>query len=225
MEDKHLFINSTFYPVVFMFIVSVIFIGMLSIMYRFAEKSIELHKIEYYQLNIIKMFATDIASKSHQPRSTIISPANLKENFKNYIRSSTLPGSVEKYYVATINGEILGYCFNIKGSGLWGTMQGLLAVNQKLDKIIAFSIYDQMETPGLGARVEENWFKSQFAGKEIVQNDTLVNFTLISESAAIRSNGEIRQITGASITSESVVRMIKNEMTRIRAIFKGTKQL
>jgi Na+-transporting NADH:ubiquinone oxidoreductase subunit C len=85
----------------------------------------------------------------------------------------------------------------------------LLALTPDFKTIINFAIYDQMETPGLGARVEESWFRKQFGGKPFATKSTSSGFTLIPEGE-VAGKTEVRQITGATITSSSVLRMLQS---------------
>ena len=102
---------------------------------------------------------------------------------------------------------LLGYCFPISGSGLWGTIQALLAVTPDFGKIINLEIIIQNETPGLGGRITENWFKDQFKGKIMIDNNIISNFVLIPENDT-SGEIEINQITGATVSSKAVVDMI-----------------
>ncbi len=62
---------------------------------------------------------------------------------------------------ANINGESL-LVKQFSGQGLWGTVTGVIAVDQSVSTIIGLDIISHSETPGLGGRIEEDWFKDQF---------------------------------------------------------------
>ena len=94
-------------------------------------------------------------------------------------------------------------------------MQALLALTPNLDTIINLDINEHLETPGLGGRVDEDWFKNQFAEKQIVVGDDIIRYTLIPENSKNAKNNEMQQITGASRTSEGVSKMLFNEMESI----------
>jgi len=213
-EEKKSFLDSQFYPILFMVIITIVFVGILSAFYRTSEKGIEQYKQQTYRLQILSLFADTLSVVTGIDKSILTNPDSIKQNFDKYIQELELKANKSKtigtkYFAAyTMQDNVLGYCFDISGSGLWGTMHGLLAVTTDLAEIINFVIYDQMETPGLGARVEEDWFKNQFAGKPLITDSTVVNFTLVQEQADA-SKAEVRQITGATITSSSVLKIIR----------------
>jgi len=57
----------------------------------------------------------------------------------------------------------------ITGVGLWGKLYGFLALKPDGDNVLGISFYKHQETPGLGAEITEDWFKSQFSGKKLLQ--------------------------------------------------------
>lgn len=97
------------------------------------------------------------------------------------------------------------YVVESTGPGLWGPITIMVGFEDDLKTLAGISIVSQNETPGLGARIEESWFTSQFAGKQ-------GPFRLVEEGTADAPE-EIDAITGATITSESV----RNIMNRVIA--------
>jgi Na+-transporting NADH:ubiquinone oxidoreductase subunit C len=212
--ERKPFAETQIYPILFMLAVTIIFVGVLSVFYRSTEKSIDARKEQTHKLNILSMFADTLSILTGTERAAFVDPASADANFTKYIRVMEFPVSTgttisSQYYRAqTVEDNILGFCFEVTGSGLWGTMRGLLAVTPDYQRIINFMIYDQMETPGLGSRVEENWFRQQFSGKPLFTDNTPANFALVPEEADANAL-QVRQITGASITSTSVLKIIK----------------
>jgi Na+-transporting NADH:ubiquinone oxidoreductase subunit C len=213
-EVKKSFLDSQVYPVVFMLVITVVFVGVLSILYRSTEKGIEAYRQQTYQLQILSLFADTLSTVTGQKPADFLDRATVKTNFEKYVQIKKLPLKANNiigkdyYTVSDGKGKLIGHCFDITGSGLWGTMRGLLALSPDFKSIINFAIYDQMETPGLGARVEEDWFKKQFGGKPFSTGDKSISFSLVPEAASAGKT-EVRQVTGATITSSSVLKMIK----------------
>lgn len=213
-NPKRSFLDSNIYPVLFMLLVTVIFVGVLSVFYRSTEKGIEIQKQQTYQMQILTLFADKLATETGIDKTQFTDINKLKENYKQYVveKQIAMPSGMAVkplYFVASDSkGHELGYCFDVTGSGLWGTMRGLLAVTPDFGQIINFTIYDQMETPGLGARIEEPWFKAQFAGKPLINSNVISSYSLIPEEAQ-PTDTQIRQITGATITSSSVLKIIQ----------------
>ena len=213
-KEKTSFTDSSVYPVFFMLIITVVFVGVLSVFYRSTEQKVAVYKQQTYQMQILSLFTDTLSVTTGIDKAKLLDMQNLSKNYKLYVSEKQLPKVTgiavnPKYYVvSSSSNKVLGYCFDVTGSGLWGTMHGLMAVTPDFSKIINFVIYDQMETPGLGARVEEPWFKAQFAGKPLISGNAITSFTLVPEEAQPTST-QIKQITGASITSSSVLKIIQ----------------
>lgn len=223
-KERKPFTESQLYPILFMLAVTVVFVGVLSAFYRSTEKTIEARKEQTYKLYIMSLFADTLSTLTGTETAAFTDPVHASANFKKYVRTLELPSTAgttisKNYYkVQTIDDNILGYCFDLTGSGLWGTMRGLLAVTPDYGKIINFMIYDQMETPGLGSRVEEAWFKQQFAGKPLITNSVASDFVMVPEEAEINAL-QVKQITGATITSSSVLKIIRDAAAQIQQTF------
>ena len=104
------------------------------------------------------------------------------------------------YYIYSDNGDLIGYAFEAIGKGYGGDISLLVGVNNDKDLTIKkVSVLSQSETPGLGTRITEDEFISQFNNKTI-------------EAIKLRSNnGEIDAITGATISSNAVVNAVYTE--------------
>lgn len=94
------------------------------------------------------------------------------------------------------------------GSGLWGSITAYVGFDSDAETIRGVTFQDHVETPGLGARIDEAWFRSQFVGKS-------GPFTEMNPEPADKDNLSeadyaFDQITGATITSSSI-RTIMNE--------------
>lgn len=215
--------DNKFYPIIFMLVLTIVFVGILSAFFRTSEQGIEEYKQQTYRLQILALFADTLNVLTGIEKSVLINPELVQENFDKYIQELNLPSDrlktiSSKYYSAsTMQDNVLGYCYDISGSGLWGTMRGLLAVPPDLSRIINFVIYDQMETPGLGSRVTEDWFRQQFAGKPLIADSTVADFALVQEEAQT-SKYEIRQVTGATITSAAVLKIIASAANELKGL-------
>ncbi|BDC36492.1 RnfABCDGE type electron transport complex subunit G [Candidatus Methanoliparum sp. LAM-1] len=109
------------------------------------------------------------------------------------------------YYVYS-DDEIIGYAFEAIGKGYGGDITILVGINNDEDLTIKkVSVLSHSETPGLGARITEDEFVSQFDNKPI---------------DAIKLEG-IDAITGATISSKAVVNAVyseyKNKIQSIRS--------
>lgn len=218
--ERKPFTETPLYPILFMLAVTIVFVGVLSVFYRSTEKRIETRKEQTYKLYILSLFADTLSTLTGTETAAFTDLSAIEINFDRYVRSIELPAGTgstisKKFYkVQTVEDNILGYCYDLTGSGLWGTMKALLAVTPDYQKIINFMIYEQMETPGLGSRVEEDWFKQQFSGKPLITESGVPEFTLVPEETEINAL-QVRQITGATITSSSVLKIIRDAAAQL----------
>jgi RnfABCDGE-type electron transport complex G subunit len=115
------------------------------------------------------------------------------ENFEIRTVGSTV------YYIS-MNVEKGSVVFKAVGAGLWSQIELLLAFSPGFEKMYGLRVISQAETPGLGARITETEFLERFRGVEIRPELKVVKF-------ASRPN-EVDAITGASVTSRSVEKII-----------------
>lgn len=97
------------------------------------------------------------------------------------------------------------------GAGLWGTITGILAVDRKVDRIVGLEIVSHNETPGLGGRIDEAWFKEQFRNEALPEGTITVRKGEGGEDGD-SSNGIVDGITGASLTSRSIQKIVNDEL-------------
>ncbi len=121
------------------------------------------------------------------------------------------------YRVETGRGALVAKEF--AGAGLWGTISGVIGVTEGLDRVTGIEIIDQNETPGLGARIDEEWFKRQLAGERIREGTIRVGGT--GDGDYDYENGKIDAITGATRTSESMQKIIKAEIDQLEQLIGG----
>jgi Na+-transporting NADH:ubiquinone oxidoreductase subunit C len=200
-EERKAFSETRIYPIVFMILVALVFGSILALFYHSTAERISEHQQFRLQQAILSVFNLPLDE--------------VPETYDRYIEERTATGV--SYYQAREDTISLGYCFPVEGSGLWGTISGLLAVNNEFDRILAFYILDQNETPGLGGRITEPEFLDQFSDKEFRQNSEIVRFRMVPENEPT-DRFEINQITGATSSSRAVVSIIHDKLQNIRSI-------
>jgi Na+-transporting NADH:ubiquinone oxidoreductase subunit C len=210
--------DSFLYPIIFMLVMVIIFAGILSLMYRMSEAKIESYQLETYQKRILSTVAGKISEVTGQDIEAIME--GYPETFEKHVIAIQNPAFDRKAYRAVVQDSTIAYCFEIGGKGLWGTMQALISTSTDYRTILAFAIVDQKETPGLGARIEEDWFLNQFQDRLFVQNpeseeDVTRKYEFIAETQEPEHDGQLRRVTGATITSDSVIKMLRDEMNYI----------
>ena len=95
----------------------------------------------------------------------------------------------------------------IAGAGYQGAIQGMLAVHGDMNTIAGLAITDQVETPGLGGRIEEPAWQAQFPGTLIRDEAGNVRFNIMRGPAT--NDFEVDGITGATRTSNAMAKIIR----------------
>ena len=94
----------------------------------------------------------------------------------------------------------------MKGNGLWGPINGYLAIDADGSTIVGANFDHKSETPGLGGEITTEKFQSQFSGKRIREKGRLVPV-------------EFDAITGATKTSNGVKEMIDRTLEMYKPFF------
>jgi len=111
-------------------------------------------------------------------------------------------------YLCYLENELLAYIIPFTSRGLWGKIQGYLALDIDGTTIKGFTVYKHQETPGLGGEIEKRWFRENFSGKKIVDRDGDFVSVAIAKGRAADTVPEIRQpnyvdgISGAPLTGK-----------------------
>lgn len=116
---------------------------------------------------------------------------------------------VSAYPVEDEDGRRVGWVIPSAGQGFADRIEVLLGVNADASEITGVYILDQKETPGLGNRIVEEDWRSTFAGKSTSQRLRLTKADATGEY-------DIQSITGATISSESIVDIVNRSVTEFR---------
>jgi Na+-transporting NADH:ubiquinone oxidoreductase subunit C len=222
MESKTAFTDRPVFPVLFIIIISVVFVGIIAFLFRVNEPGIERNRREAYEKAILSLCADSLASLSGDSAQNIM--AKYPASFTGFIKALPAGTYARPAYEASYNGTVIAYVFDITGMGLWGTMKALAATDTSKEKMIGLRVYDQSETPGLGGRITEDWFTSQFNHKRVLKDGQPLGLELVPEGQKTIAPAQVRQITGATITSKAVINMLSKELSDIAASRKEQKQ-
>ena len=118
----------------------------------------------------------------------------------------------EVYRVKNENSDELGYALVYEGNAFQGKIRLICGLTEDLEKITAIEILEQVETPGLGTKVSEAPFLDQFE-----QLQTSPNIKWIKNIEPSQPN-EVQAITGATISSRSVVAIINNGIEQLKKL-------
>ena len=114
-------------------------------------------------------------------------------------------------YRCKVNGEDK-YVIPVYGNGLWGPINGFIAING--DKQTVFGAYfnHESETAGLGAEIKDNasW-QAKFKGKKLFSGAAKQKIALAVEKKITDPSTQVDAVTGATLTSNGVTEMFQAE--------------
>ena len=108
----------------------------------------------------------------------------------------------EKYWKA----EGQGFAFESGIMGFQDEITAVIGVDAKLEKVKGIIVIRCLETPGLGDDVKNNKFLKQFRGGK-------PPFKVVKTS--VEEESDIQAVTGATISSRAVVKMINDKIIKI----------
>lgn len=107
----------------------------------------------------------------------------------------------------------VGVAFKADGGGFQGNIGVMVGLNLDYLKLKNIEILDQLETPGLGDRIREASFKDQFKGVEVQPKVEYIKYKKPEKP------NQIQAITGATISSDAVVKNINNAVAKLVKAF------
>jgi len=113
------------------------------------------------------------------------------------------------------DGTLTGYAVYASGAGFQDTITIMFGADIDLKKLIRLTILKQTETPGLGANIErEDLFLKFWENRDIQSSLTLHKPAASSPNELTPT--EINTITGATISSESVLKIVNLSLEKLK---------
>lgn len=125
------------------------------------------------------------------------------------------------------NNQLTGYAFLAAGPGFQGTIKMIVGIDDDLKTLLGMRVLEQLETPGLGAKIAEDTpkpdFFEQFAGlhpdwtaDDSIQDEQGVanaaDFITYIKNLVPDDPNEIQAITGATISSAAVIKILNTHL-------------
>jgi len=141
------------------------------------------------------------------------------DDIRALLRESMLvPGdSIPVYLHQGSTDSIPTLGFYMRGKGLWGTIQAFIAVKSDFSCAVGIDFTEQVETPGLGARITEQEFKGFFRHLDISgitrsAPDEIIMVRSKSELNTVQCTSELQAVTGATQTCNGVLNMLRTDL-------------
>lgn len=119
--------------------------------------------------------------------------------------------AVKDLRVCDMEGKTLGWVIRGSGQGFADKIELLVGLDASGGQILGMSVLDQKETPGLGDKVRSDpaW-AAQFQGKGAVSD------VGVSKTPPAAGSNDIQAVTGATISSTSVCRIVNTAIIAFR---------
>ena len=111
------------------------------------------------------------------------------------------------------NGGPVGLAFAADGGGFQGNIGIMVGLDMDYLRLKGIKVLDLVETPGLGKRVSEPAFENQFKGVEITPKIEYI------KNRKPEKPNQIQSITGATISSDAVVKNINKAVEKVLKSF------
>lgn len=187
--------NSFIYPIIFMALVTAIFITVLAGLNYVTADTIAFNQQNQLRQKILYIF-------------DILPEGGMEKDIERVFNESVIEkewGDL-KGYALVEGGQEIGYAVPINGAGLWGSITGYVGLNKDYTEIIGIEFVTQSETPGLGGRISENSYKDQYRGIDI--SGKTDNFIISSP----QPDSNVDAIAGATQTSAAVVKIVNENI-------------
>ncbi|MBI3399072.1 MAG: RnfABCDGE type electron transport complex subunit G [Deltaproteobacteria bacterium] len=111
------------------------------------------------------------------------------------------------------DGKPVGLAFIADGGGFQGNIRIMVGLGIDYLKLKGIRVLEQNETPGLGNRIKEPAFEGQFKGLEIKPKIEYIKYRKPEKL------NQIQAITGATISSDAVVKNVNNAVEKTLKVF------
>ncbi len=127
---------------------------------------------------------------------------------KEYKSTKNEPKARKYPYFTYSNGDVKKYIIPMAGNGLWGPVWGFCALGKDQKTIDGIVFDHKSETPGLGAKIKDDFFQDAFVGKMVMKGNQYMGVKVV-KGGLKDPNHQVDAIAGATITSNGVGAMMK----------------
>ena len=182
--------------ILFVLIMGAVCAGLLVVIDYFTSMRVERNEQLEVKASVLEVFGIDYEKTDIDDK--------FDENVKTVEKSSLT------FYQAN-NGDV-SYLFD--GTGLWGDITGIMAVDSAFESVKGIMIIDQEETPGLGSRITEKGFLDQFKEKKIEPS-----LVVVSGLSKASKDNEVDAISGATLTSKALETILNENIQKYKEVW------
>ena len=203
--------KSFLYPIVFMSLLTAIFVFLLAFLNESTAEQVAILQETDLRKKILYVFDIDVSTEDPLEIEKIFNE-NVEEEIINDENND--PQSI---FVLKENGEDKGYAFPVSGPGLWGGINAYAAISTDYSKLLGIVFIKHEETPGLGGRIDEEVYLQQFRDLDLTQGTDEGNYVVYRPAA----DGNVDAIAGATLTSNSVAKLLNEDINNFIKERKG----
>ncbi|OQW96136.1 MAG: hypothetical protein BWK77_06240 [Verrucomicrobia bacterium A1] len=119
-------------------------------------------------------------------------------------------GDQTVYRAVDAQGQPVGWVIPARGQGFADVIELLIGTDNDMRKITGLYVLKQLETPGLGDNITGDAFRGRFKDRSLAR-------ALVVTKVAPKSDQEVEGVTGATISSMSVVGIVNSAVWKFRA--------
>jgi len=177
---------------------------MVSAVKLFSEEKIETNQRVKLERIVLQVLGVPLTEKSPDK--------SLSKIFQEGIKTIQVEDKTLYVQYAQDNETILGYAFPVGGPGFWGPIYGMVAVDPQASRVLGIAFYKHSETPGLGARMTEDWFTEQFSDLPLFPISGEKKIFYLKAGGTSQEPNELDAITGATGTSRGIETFLNREL-------------
>lgn len=107
------------------------------------------------------------------------------------------------------------------GPGLWGNVTLALGFDATIARLVGYAPVAQVETPGLGARIADQWFIDQFTGQKVPASGAFKFIAGSGTGDTNKDNDTIDGVTGATVTTNAVRDIVNAAVAEMKTLTGG----
>ncbi|MBL6735190.1 MAG: Na(+)-translocating NADH-quinone reductase subunit C [Shewanellaceae bacterium] len=123
---------------------------------------------------------------------------------QDFAKVRRVPKKAFVYLVKDDENQIENVIIPIQGTGLWSMMYAYVALEKDLNTIKSLVYYEQAETAGLGAEVQNPVWQKKWHGKKIYNSEGDVAVRISKSPADVATHYGVDAIAGATLTGDGV---------------------
>ncbi len=197
-------IKKRLFSIAYMFGLTFFFTALVSGIYEINQERIAINEEIKLQKIVLEVLGIE-----PEPGATDI---RVREIFERRVKVEEGNGRILYRGVTEDGRTVIGYAFPLFGAGFWGPLYGMMGIDPQLERVIKVAFYRHSETPGLGGRITETWFKDQFAGRRLLAPGAEGRYFSLVPPGTSRAANELDAITGATGTSRGVERLLDGNL-------------